>query len=117
MNIEEFRNYCLEKKGASEHFPFDQTTLVMKVGSKMFALTDLEEQFEITLKCLPEKAIDLREKHKCITAGYHMNKKHWNTIVIDGSLSDKQLKAMIDDSYDLIFESLPKLMRNQIQAS
>jgi predicted DNA-binding protein (MmcQ/YjbR family) len=108
MNIEELREYCLSKKGVTESFPFDETTLVFKVMGKMFALTDTEDEFSINLKCDPEKAIDLREKYPAVQPGYHMNKKHWNTIYVDGSVSDDKLKAWIDDSYWLITNSLPK---------
>jgi len=108
MNIEELREYCLSKKGVTESFPFDETTLVFKVMGKMFALTDTEDEFSINLKCNPEKAIDLREKYPAVQPGYHMNKKHWNTIYVDGSVSDEKLKAWIDDSYWLITNSLPK---------
>jgi len=108
MNIEELREYCLLKKGVTESFPFDETTLVFKVMGKMFALTDTENEFSINLKCDPEEAIELREKYLAVQPGYHMNKKHWNTIYIDGSVSDEKLKAWIDDSYWLISNSLPK---------
>jgi len=108
MNIEELREYCLSKKGVTESFPFDQATLVFKVMGKMFALTDTEDEFSINLKCDPEKAIELREKYPAVQPGYHMNKKHWNTIYVDGSLIDEKLKAWIDYSYWLITNSLPK---------
>ena len=88
--------------GTSEHFPFDETTLVFKVNSKMFALTDLEGPLSVNLKCDPELAIDLREHYPSVKPGYHMNKKHWNTIEIDGSLSDKLIIEWIDHSYKLI---------------
>jgi predicted DNA-binding protein (MmcQ/YjbR family) len=108
MNIEEFRHYCLSKKGVTESFPFDETTLVYKVMGKMFALTDTEDEFSMNLKCEPEKAIELRERYPSIKPGYQMNKKHWNTIYVDGSVSDEKLKTWIDDSYWLIANSLPK---------
>jgi predicted DNA-binding protein (MmcQ/YjbR family) len=108
MNIEEFREYCLSKKGVTECFPFDETTLVFKVMGKMFALTDTEDEFSVNLKCDPERAIELREKYPAVQPGYHMNKKHWNTINVDGSVNDEILKAWIDDSYWLIANSLPK---------
>ncbi len=112
MNIEEFREYCLSKKGVTESFPFDETTLVFKVMGKMFALTDTEDDFSINLKCDPEKAIELREQYPIVQPGYHMNKKHWNTIYIDGSISDEELKIWIDDSYRLVVSSLPKKERD-----
>jgi predicted DNA-binding protein (MmcQ/YjbR family) len=108
MNIESFREYCLRKNGVTESFPFDETTLVFKVSNKMFALTDLESEFSINLKCEPEKAIELRERYPSVLPGYHMNKRHWNTIVIDGSIDDDIILGWVDDSYDLIVESLPK---------
>lgn len=108
MNIETFREYCLSKKGGTEEFPFDETTLVFKVMGKMFALTDLEGEFSINLKCDPEKAIDLREKYTAVKPGYHMNKQHWNTVTDDGSVTDDLLYNWIDDSYELVIEKLPK---------
>ena len=108
MNIESFREYCLRKKGVTESFPFDETTLVFKVSGKMFALTDLENNFSINLKCEPEKAIELRERHPSVVPGYHMNKRHWNTIRIDGSIEDELIYGWIDDSYDLVVASLSK---------
>ena len=114
MNIEQLREYCLAKKGATEEFPFDETTLVFKVMGKMFALTDLEEDFSINLKCDPEKAIELREKYPTVLPGYHMNKKHWNTIIIDGSVPDNLLYSWIDDSYQLIVEKLPKKVKDNL---
>jgi predicted DNA-binding protein (MmcQ/YjbR family) len=112
MNIEEFRDYCLALPGATEDFPFDASTLVFKVGGKMFALTDIEEKFSINLKCDPEKAIRLREEYPCITPGYHMSKKHWNTVMVDGSMDDTMLYHFIDHSYKLVFNSLPQKVKN-----
>jgi predicted DNA-binding protein (MmcQ/YjbR family) len=108
MNIEEFREFCLSKKGVTESLPFDETTLVFKVIGKMFALTDTEDDFNINLKCDPEKAIELRENYSSVQSGYHMSKKHWNTVYIDGSVSDTILKEWINDSYLLVAKSLPK---------
>lgn len=102
MNIEEFRIYCLQKNDVIESFPFDEQTLVFKVKGKMFALTDLMEPFSINIKCNPDKAIELREHYSCVLPGYHMNKNHWNTVIIDGSIPDKLLKEWIDHSYDLV---------------
>jgi predicted DNA-binding protein (MmcQ/YjbR family) len=115
MNIEEFRNYCISKKGVTESFPFDETTLVFKVMGKMFALTDTLDKFSINIKCDPEKAVELRERYPAVTPGYHMNKKHWNTVNIDGSVSDELLFRWIDESYDLIVSKLPKASRDQIK--
>ena len=102
MNIEEFRDYCLGKKGAEESFPFDETVLVFKVAGKMFALTRTEGEFTVNLKCDPEKAVELRENFSCVKPGYHMNKKHWNTVHIDGTVPNRLLKEWIDHSYQLI---------------
>ena len=116
MNIEEFRDYCLSKKAVTEGFPFDETTLVFKVLGKMFALTDVEGEFKLNLKCDPEKAISLREKYPDhVLPGYHMNKKHWNTVVVDGPIPDKLLYEWIDESYDLIVLSLPKTKRQELK--
>lgn len=111
MNIEEFREYCLSRKGVSESFPFDESTLVFKVLGKMFALTDLTDPFSINLKCHPEKALELREHYPCVGPGYHMSKTHWNTIRVDGSVPDSLLKEWIDHSYDLVVNGLPKNQR------
>lgn len=107
MNIEEFRDYCLLKPGVTQNFPFDATTLVFKVGGKMFALTDLEDDFAVNLKCDPEKAIQMREKYPAIIPGYHMSKKHWNTILIDGTVGNDLLIELIDHSYNLVVSGLP----------
>lgn len=102
MDIESLREYCLNLPEVTEGFPFDETTLVFKVNGKMFLLTDLEGQLTMNVKCEPEKAVELREQHNCVLPGYHMNKKHWNTVIIDGSISDKILMQWIDDSYNLV---------------
>lgn len=114
MNIEEFREYCLLKPGVSEDFPFDESTLVFKVGGKMFALTGLDDIFSINLKCDPEKAIRLREEFPAVKPGYHMNKKHWNTVVIDGSMDDALLFELVDHSFALVVASLPSKIRNEL---
>lgn len=114
MNIEELREYCISKKGVSEGFPFDEVTLVFKVGGKMFALTNLDGEPSVNLKCDPERAIELREQFSSIIPGYHMNKVHWNTIFMDGSMSDQLLKELVDHSYLLILDSLPKAKRETI---
>jgi predicted DNA-binding protein (MmcQ/YjbR family) len=103
MNIESLREYCLAKAGAEESLPFGPDTLVYKVNGKIFLLTGLdEEQLSINVKCDPDRAIELREEFSCVRPGYHMNKKHWNTVVVDGTVSSKQLKEWIDHSYDLV---------------
>lgn len=114
MNIEELRNYCLSLPGVTEDFPFDATTLVFKVHGKMFAVTDLEGDFSINLKCDPEKAIALREQYPAISPGYHMNKKHWNTIAVDGSLADQLLYELINHTYDLVVAGLPLKIRREL---
>jgi predicted DNA-binding protein (MmcQ/YjbR family) len=111
MNIEEFREYCLSKPAVSESFPFDENTLVFKVAGKMFALTDLANIFSINLKCQPEKCLELREHYNCVNPGYHMNKTHWNTIIVDGSVNDELLKEWIDLSYNLVVLSLSRSQR------
>jgi predicted DNA-binding protein (MmcQ/YjbR family) len=102
MNIESLREYCISKKGADESFPFGEDTLVFKVTGKIFALVNLDGDLSINLKCDPAFAIELRERFSSVTAGYHMNKKHWNTVLLDGSVPDKDICSWIDHSYDLI---------------
>jgi predicted DNA-binding protein (MmcQ/YjbR family) len=114
MNIGELRNYCLNMKGVTEDFPFDENTLVFKVGGKMFILTGLDGEFSINVKCDPENAIDLREKYLCVLPGYHMNKKHWNTVIIDGTLPDKLIYNWIGDSYNRVLKTLPRKEANKI---
>lgn len=116
MNIEELREYCLLLPGTTEDFPFDEVTLVFKIGGKMFLLTGLDGPFTVNLKCDPELAISLRESYTAVRPGYHMNKVHWNTVDIDGSISEKQLKEWIDHSYNLVRKSLPKAVRLQLEA-
>jgi predicted DNA-binding protein (MmcQ/YjbR family) len=108
MDIETLREYCLSKKDVTESFPFDDVTLVMKVMGKMFALINLDGDLSINIKCDPEKAIDLREHFPSVLPGYHMDKKHWNTVLIDGSINDSLIFGWIDDSYNLIVSKLPK---------
>ena len=112
MNIEDLRTYCLAMKEVEECFPFDEETLVFKVLGKAFLLTGLDDDpVSFNVKCDPEKAIELREKYACVIPGYHMNKKHWNTIVVDGSVSKKVLQAWIDDSYQLVISGLSKAQK------
>lgn len=115
MNIETLRNYCLSKKGATEEFPFGEFTLVFKVGSRMFALTSLDSELSINLKCDPEKAVELRERHPAVQPGYHMNKNHWNTVYIDGTVPLSTIYEWIDHSYDLVFKKLPTKEREKVQ--
>jgi predicted DNA-binding protein (MmcQ/YjbR family) len=115
MNIEEFHAYCLAKKGVEETFPFDEVTLVFKVMGKMFALTGLDnETFEVNLKCDPEYANELREEYGDIRTGWHMSKKHWNTVKFEGELDDKFLCELVDHSYDLVVKGLKKADRDML---
>ncbi len=114
MDIEALRIYCLDKEGVTEAFPFDEGTLVFKVGGKIFALTALDESPRVNLKCEPGRAVDLRERYEEIIPGYHMNKKHWNTVIMDGKLPDQLITDLIDHSYDLIIKSLPVKIREKI---
>jgi predicted DNA-binding protein (MmcQ/YjbR family) len=118
MNIQQLYEFCQTKKGVTEHFPFDEDTLVFKVGGKMFCLASLKG-FEngnpsLNLKCNPEKAIELRVEYEAIRPGYHMSKVHWNTIDLNKDVSDKTLFELINHSYDLVFASLPKRMQSEI---
>ena len=115
MNIEELRTYCLSLKGVTESFPFGEDTLVFKVMGKMFALSNLEGDLSINVKCDPEKAIELREHYPAVQPGYHMSKKHWNTIYIDGSVDDKLIRQWIVDSYDLVVSSLTGKLKNELK--
>ncbi|MBK6936160.1 MAG: MmcQ/YjbR family DNA-binding protein [Chitinophagaceae bacterium] len=109
MNIETIREYCLSKPGAEETLPFGPDTLVYKIAGKIFLLMGLDsEDLSFNVKCNPDKALELREDFPCVLPGYHMNKKHWNTIVVDGSVSVKQLKEWIDHSYELVSSSKGK---------
>jgi len=115
MDIEFFREYCLAKKGVTEEFPFDENTLVFKVMGKIFALTNLEKSnFTINLKCEPEKAILLREQYEAVQPGYHMSKKHWNTIYAE-NIADNLLKQWIDNSYRLVVAGLPKKLQKELE--
>lgn len=109
MNIEQLRAWCLSKPDVEETFPFGEDTPVYKVGGKIFLLTGFEyNPCQFNVKCDPELAVELRERYPCVEPGYHMNKKHWNTITCDGSVPDKLLREWIDHSYELIRKSLPK---------
>lgn len=121
MNIQQLYEFCLSKKGVTEHFPFDEDTLVFKVGGKMFCLTSLK-QFEagnpsMNLKCDPDKALELRAQYTAIRPGYHMSKVHWNSIDIGQDVSTKMLCELINHSYDLVFKSLTKKIQSEIENS
>ena len=120
MNIEDYRNYCLAKKGVTEEFPFDEETLVFKVMGKMFALTSLKRWEEgdesVNLKCDPDRAIELREQYECINPGFHMSKKHWNTVQINnGELSEQLICELIDHSYKLVVNGLTKKLKEELK--
>lgn len=115
MDLKTLRNYCLSKNGAIEDFPFGDDVTVIKVASKMFALiSERNNQLNISLKCDPFLAENLRQQYASITPGYHLNKSHWNTIMIDGSLPESALNNMIDHSYALVFKGLRKSEREAI---
>lgn len=117
MNVEELRAYCLSKQDVEESFPFGEQTLVFKVSDKIFALMALNaEPLSINLKCNPEKAIEFREQHPAVEPGYHMNKKHWNTVTIDGSVNNELIRDWVDHSYDLIIDQLPKTEREKYKS-
>ena len=112
MDLAEFREYCLTKPGAREETPFGSDVLVFKVGGKMFALAALDEvPTTVNLKCDPDLALDLRDRYEQVGPGYHMNKRHWNTVEIDTGIPDVELRKMIDHSYELVVKSLPKPAR------
>jgi predicted DNA-binding protein (MmcQ/YjbR family) len=107
MDLEKIRSYCLKKKGVIESLPFNEDTPVYKVMGKMFLLSNLTPPVSINIKCDPELAVEFREKYDAVTPGYHMNKVHWNTVLLDGSIPDKYISEWIDLSYDLIVNGLP----------
>lgn len=124
MNLEKFRNYCLAKKGTTEDFPHGDIAAWYKVGGKMFAMTFIKDfKYEgemkppftfVNLKCDPERAENLRESYPAIIPGWHQSKKHWNSVFMDGSLSDDLIEELIDHSYELVFQRLPKKLREAI---
>lgn len=114
MNFEDYREYCLRKPFVSEGFPFDKSTLVFKVAGKMFALTDVDVFESVNLKADPEQIIEQREQYMGVLPGYHMNKKHWNSVLVNSDVPDSVFYNMIDISYDLVFNSLPKKLRNEL---
>jgi predicted DNA-binding protein (MmcQ/YjbR family) len=110
MTLSDIRAYCLAKVGASEELPFDNNTPVFKVGGKIFAITN-SEAISINLKCDPERALELRASYEAVQPGYHMNKRHWITVLFDGSIPKREIQSWIDDSYTLVVASLPKSKR------
>jgi predicted DNA-binding protein (MmcQ/YjbR family) len=119
MNIQQLFEFCLVKKGVTEHFPFDEDTLVFKVGGKMFCLASLSNwengKASLNLKCDPEMVEELRATYDSVVPGFHMSKKHWNTVYLNGDVSDKLVREFIDQSYDLIYNSLTKKIQVEIQ--
>ena len=115
MNPAELREHCLSFAGAEETFPFGPETSVFKVGEKMFALSQLAaDSLRVSLKCDPELAVALREAHSAVIPGYHLNKRHWNTVIIDGSVPDDAVRDMVEDSYDLVVSKLPRARRRAL---
>lgn len=118
MDVEQFRAYCLSKPGTSEDFPFDEVTLCLRVMGKIFAICGLDSpEFTVNLKCDPDYAVELREQYDAVRPGYHMNKKHWNTVLFDGGgLDDRLLRQLIDHSYDQVVKTLKKAEREQLNS-
>jgi predicted DNA-binding protein (MmcQ/YjbR family) len=121
MTIQDYYDYCLAKKGVTEHFPFDEDTLVFKVGGKMFALSSLAQwekgEASMNLKCDPDWALELRAEYEGIEPGYHMSKVHWNTVTVGGDVPERMLRELIDHSYELVFKSLTKKLQAEIAES
>lgn len=116
MEITFFRTYCLAKNGVTEDTPFDPDTLCFRVGGKIFAIVDILAFESVNLKCDPELAVDIRERYSSVTPGYHMNKKHWNTVPFDRSIPDRIILEWVDHSYDLVFKSLPKKVQADLSS-
>lgn len=115
MDIERLRNHCLEKKGVTEEFPFDEVTLTFKVLGKIFVIVPLDEEtLRFAFKCDPEFAVELRENHPSVKPAWHMNKKHWNSVTVDGSIRDRELLQWIDHSYEQVVRGLPKKERSRL---
>ena len=118
MNLEQVREYCLGKKGVTEELPFDENSPVYKVMGKIFLIASLNPPFSINVKCDPEKAVELRERYSAATPGYHMNKQHWNTVEIEGTVKNSLIEEWIDHSYELVVKGLKKSQKeilNKIQ--
>jgi predicted DNA-binding protein (MmcQ/YjbR family) len=115
MNPESFRAHCLSKAAAAEGTPFGPENIVFKVDGKMFALLALDEvPARVNLKCDPDLALELRDRYEQVEPGYHMNKKHWNTVVLDGVIPEREVRKMIDHSYELVVQSLPARKRKAL---
>ena len=117
MNLEAYRKYCLSKKGVTEEFPFGEDVLVYKVMGKMFSLTDIGEFSSINLKVEPERGVELRERYPSVLPGYHMNKKHWITVLMDGSVPDAEIRLWTDESYSLVVAGLTKSQKKALETS
>ena len=117
MNIEDLRDFCLSLNGATESFPFGESTLVFKVLGKIFCLMDLEGEFSVNLKNDPEKIVQMREEFPAVSPGYHMNKKHWNTVFIDGSIPSELIREWIVESYEQVLKGLPVSKKNELRAN
>ena len=113
MNLDVIREYALKKRGVTEGQPFGDDTLVYKVMDKIFILMSIEVPVQLNLKCEPEHAIELRERYESVIPGYHMNKAHWNTVILDNTIPTKETLKMVDDSYDLIIKAFPKKTRDE----
>ena len=117
MDLAAFREYCLGKAHATEGTPFGETVVVFKVAGKMFALASLDEiPTTVNLKCDPDLALELRDRYEAVRPGYHMNKKHWNTITLESGIPSAEIRKMIDHSYDLVVQSLPKAARKKLKS-
>ncbi|MBD98960.1 MAG: MmcQ-like protein [Verrucomicrobia bacterium] len=114
MNVEDFREYCITKRGVSESFPFDAEVLVFKVMGKIFALANINDFQEVNLKCNPEKSIELRANYQGVMPGYHMNKKHWNTVSVRKDVPKNIIYQLIDESYNLVVSNLPKKLKQEL---
>lgn len=114
MDLETVREYCLKKKGVTESLPFGEDTPVYKVMSKIFLIANINPPVSINIKCDPEKAVELREHYSAVTPGYHMNKMHWNTILLENNIPNKYILEWIDDSYNLIVDGLKKLEKEKL---
>ena len=115
MDAETLRNYCLSLNGVTESFPFDEHVLAFKVKGKIFALTDIDKFESVNLKCEPGEAIELREKYEAVLPGYHMDKKHWNTVMMKSNLPDALIKEWIKNSYELVVAKLSKKLQNELR--
>lgn len=116
MNVEQLREYCMSKKGVTEEFPFDDVTLVFKVMGKLYAITPLDApEAKVNLKCDPDRAVQLRDEYADIQPGFHMNKKHWNTVHLERELEDSLIHELIDHSYDLVVAKLTKKLQKELE--